>query len=54
MASKIDGGTEPSTQSHGEEHVVIFRLADEFYALDIQAVQEIVRMQTIKIGRAHV
>jgi purine-binding chemotaxis protein CheW len=30
-----------------EEHVVIFRLADEFYALDIQAVQEIVRMQTI-------
>jgi purine-binding chemotaxis protein CheW len=30
-----------------EEHVVIFRLADEFYALDIQAVQEIVRMQAI-------
>ena len=30
-----------------EEHVVIFRLADEYYALDIQCVQEIVRMQTI-------
>jgi purine-binding chemotaxis protein CheW len=30
-----------------EEHVVIFKLADEYYALDIQAVQEIVRMQTI-------
>ncbi|MEO6045211.1 MAG: chemotaxis protein CheW [Tepidiformaceae bacterium] len=30
-----------------EEHVVIFRLADEFYALDIQSVQEIVRMQSI-------
>lgn len=30
-----------------DEHVVIFRLADEFYALDIQTVQEIVRMQNI-------
>lgn len=30
-----------------EEHVVVFRLADEYYALDIQTVQEIVRMQTI-------
>lgn len=30
-----------------EEHVVIFKLADEYYALDIQAVQEIVRMQAI-------
>jgi len=26
---------------------VVFRLADEYYALDIQTVQEIVRMQTI-------
>lgn len=26
---------------------MVFRLADEFYALDIQSVQEIVRMQTI-------
>ena len=30
-----------------EEHVVVFRLANEYYALDIQLVQEIVRMQTI-------
>ena len=30
-----------------EEHVVVFRLAAEYYALDIQTVQEIVRMQTI-------
>jgi purine-binding chemotaxis protein CheW len=34
-------------QPRAEEHVVIFRLAEEYYALDIQAVQEIVRMQTI-------
>ncbi|HMO53078.1 MAG TPA: chemotaxis protein CheW [Tepidiformaceae bacterium] len=34
-------------QPRTEEHVVIFRLADEFYALDIQTVQEIVRMQAI-------
>ena len=46
MASNLD----PATDAGGaaaEEHVVIFRLADEFYALDIQAVQEIVRMQAI-------
>lgn len=30
-----------------DEHVVIFRLAEEFYALDIQHIQEIVRMQQI-------
>lgn len=30
-----------------EEHVVIFRLADEYYALDIQTVQEIVRLPAI-------
>ena len=30
-----------------EEHVVIFRLGEEFYALDIQSIQEIVRMQAI-------
>ncbi len=30
-----------------EEHVVVFRLADEFYAIDIQVVQEIVRLQAI-------
>ncbi|MCC6381151.1 MAG: purine-binding chemotaxis protein CheW [Dehalococcoidia bacterium] len=31
----------------GDEHVVVFRLAAEHYALDIQAVQEIVRIQAI-------
>jgi len=36
-----------STATNQEQHVVIFRLADEYYALDIQAVQEIVRMQPI-------
>jgi len=40
--------TAPETgRQHREEHVVIFRLAEEFYALDIQYIQEIVRMQQI-------
>lgn len=30
-----------------EEHVVVFRLSEEYYALDIQLVQRIVRMQPI-------
>ncbi|MGE3075683.1 MAG: chemotaxis protein CheW [Dehalococcoidia bacterium] len=47
MATKLDPTNETAGQPASEEHVVIFRLADEFYALDIQAVQEIVRMQTI-------
>ena len=47
MASKLDSTVEVSGQPATEEHVVIFRLADEYYALDIQTVQEIVRMQTI-------
>jgi purine-binding chemotaxis protein CheW len=48
MATRhAEGGKEAGAQSRQEEHVVIFRLAEEFYALDIQAVQEIVRMQTI-------
>ena len=49
MATRLadGGGKEAGSQSRQEEHVVIFRLANEFYALDIQAVQEIVRMQTI-------
>ena len=47
MATKLDSTIENAGQPASEEHVVIFRLADEFYALDIQAVQEIVRMQTI-------
>lgn len=34
-------------ESTSDEHVVIFRLDQEYYALDIQAVQEIVRMQNI-------
>jgi len=47
VAAKNDTPTEISGQTATEEHVVIFRLADEYYALDIQTVQEIVRMQTI-------
>ena len=48
MATKVaEAGKETASRSGMEEHVVVFRLADEFYALDIQAVQEIVRMQTI-------
>ena len=46
MAARPTDGAEPAAP-RGEEHVVIFRLADEYYALDIQAVQEIVRMQAI-------
>ena len=38
---------EPAAQPAAGEHVVVFRLAEEFYALDIQTVHEIVRMQTI-------
>ncbi len=48
MATKpIESASEGAAASTAEEHVVIFRLADEHYALDIQAVQEIVRMQAI-------
>ena len=48
MAAKsTDELTRLDARQGREEHVVIFRLADEFYALDIQSVQEIVRMQTI-------
>ena len=43
MESTIETVGQPAT----EEHVVIFRLSDEYYALDIQTVQEIVRMQAI-------
>ena len=39
--------TTETAGARDDEHVVIFRLAEEFYALDIQAVQEIVRMQSI-------
>jgi len=44
MATNTETTAGPSS---AEEHVVIFRLAEEYYALDIQAVQEIVRMQNI-------
>jgi purine-binding chemotaxis protein CheW len=47
VAAKFDSITETVGHPPAEEHVVIFRLADEYYALDIQAVQEIVRMQAI-------
>ncbi len=47
MAARTDSVIEPAGNPAAEEHVVIFRLADEYYAVDIQAVQEIVRMQTI-------
>ena len=36
-----------ATAGDPEEHVVVFCLAGEHYGLDIQAVQEIVRMQSI-------
>lgn len=48
MAMKAtDVSRDTSKAGASEEHVVIFRLADEYYALDIQSVQEIVRMQNI-------
>ncbi len=46
-ANLADSSFDAAARSGQEEHVVIFRLSDEYYALDIQAVQEIVRMQTI-------
>lgn len=46
-ARTIEPGSSTETHSNNEEHVVIFRLGQEYYALDIQAVQEIVRMQAI-------
>lgn len=47
MATKTEPTTESPVPLSTDEHVVIFRLGDEYYALDIQTVQEIVRMQTI-------
>ena len=43
----MSASTGTATKTATEEHVVIFRLASEYYALEIQAVQEIVRMQSI-------
>jgi purine-binding chemotaxis protein CheW len=37
----------PAESPAAEEHVVIFRLDREFYAIDIHSVQEIVRLQPI-------
>lgn len=45
--ARFESGSETASLPSGEEHVVIFKLGEEYYALDIQAVQEIVRMQTI-------
>ncbi len=45
--ARFEAAPESTAFPASEEHVVIFKLADEYYALDIQAVQEIVRMQTI-------
>lgn len=47
MTTWSDDSGPDSAAPPAEEHVVVFRLAREFFALDIQAVQEIVRMQTI-------
>ncbi len=47
MASRTSDSPEQASQPAAEEHVVVFRLGQEYYALDIQCVQEIVRMQTI-------
>lgn len=45
--ARFDASQETTGLPASEEHVVIFKLADEYYALDIQSVQEIVRMQAI-------
>lgn len=47
MATRNETSSEAAGMPDPEEHVVIFRLHDEYYALDIQTVQEIVRMQAI-------
>lgn len=48
MASRpVDPNQSESAKIAPEQHVVVFQLADELYALDIHAVQEIVRMQPI-------
>jgi purine-binding chemotaxis protein CheW len=44
---KPSAAAAPVAPTQPDEHVVIFQLASEYYALDIQAVQEIVRMQSI-------
>jgi purine-binding chemotaxis protein CheW len=41
--------TSKTSEAQAERQVVVFRLAEGHYALDIQSVQEIVRMQEISI-----
>ena len=47
MASRPDSITDATGRAPNEEHVVVFRLSTEFYAVEIHTVQEIVRMQSI-------
>lgn len=47
MTSKQEATTDDAGRSAHEEHVVVFRLSTEYYAVEIHAVQEIVRMQSI-------
>jgi purine-binding chemotaxis protein CheW len=47
MNNRTNEAGESSTNRSGEEHLVIFRLGNEFFGVDIQMVQEIVRMQAI-------
>lgn len=52
MSSKMQGTLGIATLSRDEgkdEHVVVFRLGSEHYGVDIDLVQEIVRMQPITI-----
>jgi purine-binding chemotaxis protein CheW len=46
-AKVVDSAISGQAASSTEEHVVIFRLSEEYYAIDIKSVQEIVRMQSI-------
>ncbi len=41
--------TAASTREQAEEHVVVFRLGREHYAIDIGLVQEIIRMQPVSV-----
>lgn len=47
MEQLVQKSKQDESRGSNEEHVVIFLLANEHYALDIRAVQEIVRMQAI-------
>ncbi len=47
MNSRQTETSETTDDAPGEEHLVIFRLGNEYFGIDIQIVQEIVRMQAI-------